>query len=156
MFTKTVFCDLDGVLADFDTGVFSLTRKYPHEMKSSVHMWAAINKADTFYDTLPWLPAGHQLWERLSAFCKPTILTGTNTKKAEVQKRLWCERELGGDVPVVCCKTKDKPLFCVPGSILIDDRTVVQEEWERKGGIFLHFTGTEENVQFILETLQKE
>lgn len=155
MFSKTVFCDLDGVLADFDTGVFQITGKYPDELKYTSQLWSAINRSNCFYDTLPWLPSGQKLWSQLLVFSKPIILTGTYTKKAEIQKRLWCEKELGADINVICCKTKDKPLYCAPGSILIDDRTVIQEEWEKKGGIFLHFTGTEDNIQFILEFLQK-
>lgn len=54
----------------------------------------------------PLLPA------RLAAFRKPW-------------QRNWCKRELGEDVPVITCMSRDKHTYCRPGNVLIDDRCVL-------------------------------
>lgn len=38
------------------------------------------------------------------------------------QQRKWCKRELGEDVPVITCMSRDKHTYCRPGNVLIDDR----------------------------------
>ena len=39
-------------------------------------------------------------------------------------QRNWCKRELGEDVPVITCMSRDKHTYCRPGNVLIDDRYV--------------------------------
>ena len=50
-----IYCDLDGVLVDFDKGVLKLFPKGT-KMDSipAARMWAAISRADSFYEKLPW------------------------------------------------------------------------------------------------------
>jgi hypothetical protein len=69
----------------------------------------------------------------------PTILSGVPRGGwAEFQKRRWCNRELGEDVPVAMCESKEKSTFCQPGDILIDDRRAAKFLWEQSGGVFIH------------------
>jgi hypothetical protein len=137
---KPIFCDLDGVLANFELGVKQLTGRSTDQLDSK-WLWININKAPGFYANLEWLPEGQHLWAFFQEHnLKPIILTGANTKRAGEEKREWCAKHLGPDVPVICCKTKDKPLYCIHGSTLIDDREIVRENWcEKNGGKFIHF-----------------
>jgi 5'(3')-deoxyribonucleotidase len=134
--SKIIFCDLDGVLADFEKGVFNRFNKRPDQLQPGT-MWGVINKSNTFFETLPWMPRGRELWEQIKQY-DPIILTGIprNSKAAE-QKRRWCARELGSDVHVITCATKDKPDFCISNSVLIDDRTDNLNAWNLKGGKFI-------------------
>jgi hypothetical protein len=69
----------------------------------------------------------------------PTILSGVPRGGwAEFQKRRWCNRELGENVPVAMCESKEKSTFCQPGDILIDDRRAAKFLWEQSGGVFIH------------------
>lgn len=138
-----IFCDLDGVLADFDKGVEKICNNKPNNLNAS-NMWAKINITTGFFENLEWMPDAKQLWEKIKQY-KPIILTGVpnENKKIEEQKKRWCERELGADIRVITCKTEDKPKYCISGSILIDDRTIIQNAWIQNGGIFIHYTNTE-------------
>lgn len=149
---KIIFCDLDGVLADFEQGVINCFNKRPDELNSSL-MWGTINKSKSFFENLPWMPKGKELWESIKIY-DPIILTGVpRSKNAEEQKRKWCARELGADVHVITCSTKDKPKYCISNSVLIDDRSDNLNEWNSKGGKFVLYD--EELLYKIIERINR-
>lgn len=111
-----LFCDLDGVLADFDAGCVRIHGKKPEEVSKRL-LWPSIARQTTnggFFDSLPWMERGQVLWAAIAPF-GPTILTGTPTGGwAAPQKQRWCARELGPAVPVITCMSRDKYKFIVP------------------------------------------
>jgi len=150
-----IFCDLDGVLADFEQGVrnkfHKFTKKNIDELKPTL-MWGVINKSNTFFEALPWMPKGRELWSQIEQY-NPIILTGVprgSTKAAE-QKIRWCQRELGPNVQVITCATKDKPKYCLDKAILIDDRTDNLKPWNMKGGKFILYD--EDHLDDIVERI---
>jgi 5'(3')-deoxyribonucleotidase len=150
--SKIIFCDLDGVLADFEQGVVNRFKKRPDHLQPGV-MWGGINKSNTFFETLPWMPRGRELWEQIKQY-DPIILTGIpRSSSVAEQKRRWCARELGPDVHVITCSTKDKPDFCITNAVLIDDRTDNLNAWNSKGGKFLLYE--EEFTDKIVERIHK-
>ena len=118
-----LYCDLDGVLADFNEGTQTLLGKYPDELSQSL-LWSTVKKSKTFYEDLPWMPEGKKLWENIKKY-NPIILTGCpyGYPSAIEQKLNWCLRELGPNIKVITCKTKDKPKFCNPNSGDIEYKT---------------------------------
>lgn len=148
-----IFCDLDGVLADFEQGVQNCFNKSPKELDQSF-MWNVINKSDTFFETLPWMPKGRELWEQIRQY-DPIILTGIpkGNSTAVEQKIRWCERELGPNIQVITCYTKEKPNYCLYKSILIDDRSDNLKPWNEKGGKFILYD--EENLDAIAERIHR-
>ncbi|MFY7727971.1 MAG: hypothetical protein ACOVRN_00490 [Flavobacterium sp.] len=132
-----VFCDLDGVLADFEEGVKRKFSQPPDQLSAGL-MWGVIHKSNTFFETLPWMPQGKALWARIQPY-HPIILTGVtkNHESMTIQKRRWCARELGADVNVITCASKDKPKYCLTNAILIDDRPDNAKAWNEKGGKFM-------------------
>lgn len=148
-----IFCDLDGVLADFEQGIKNKFQKNIEEVDKGM-MWRTINNSNTFFETLPWMKKGKELWSRIEQY-NPIILTGVpsdNTTAAE-QKIRWCHRELGPNVQVITCATKDKPKFCISNSILIDDRTNNLNAWNNKGGKFILYD--EEYLDTIIERIDR-
>jgi hypothetical protein len=149
---KILFCDLDGVLVDFNAGVKKRLKKYPIELNQQI-MWSVINKSMTFFELLPWMPKGKELWNAIREY-DPIILTGVpyGNKTAAEQKRRWCARHLGPNVKIICCYSKDKPKYCLNDSILIDDRPNIANEWNEKGGEFILYS--EDNLDDILERIK--
>ena len=143
-----LFVDMDGVLVDFDSAVHVVTGSLPHE-QSPRAMWPRLARTPGFYDNLDWLTDGRELWKLVRSL-KPTILTGLPLGRwAEPQKRAWCARELGHDIPVIACMSREKhswarkatPADAVP--VLIDDRESLRKKFEKTGGVFIHYSNTE-------------
>uniref|UniRef100_A0A7S3XPZ0 Uncharacterized protein n=2 Tax=Heterosigma akashiwo TaxID=2829 RepID=A0A7S3XPZ0_HETAK len=145
-----IFCDLDGVLVDFDSGVQQITGKMPSEMHPKT-MWPQLARAEDFYNGLSWMPDGKELWDRIQSQ-RPTILTGLPMGRwAEAQKRAWCARELGAGVPVDTCLSRDKWRRARPGAVLVDDRFSLQEKWVEAGGVFIHHQSTSQTIDQLTD-----
>jgi len=97
--TYRIYCDLDGVLVDFNAGVRQVCNgRNPDEISNVGIMWRAISQKECFYQNLPWMEDGRQLWDAISPL-SPHILTGVPmSKKSRVDKVIWCKREFGVDV----------------------------------------------------------
>eukprot|EP00579_Thalassiosira_antarctica_P033073 CAMPEP_0201991946 /NCGR_PEP_ID=MMETSP0905-20130828/673_1 /ASSEMBLY_ACC=CAM_ASM_000554 /TAXON_ID=420261 /ORGANISM="Thalassiosira antarctica, Strain CCMP982" /LENGTH=240 /DNA_ID=CAMNT_0048546503 /DNA_START=98 /DNA_END=820 /DNA_ORIENTATION=+ len=175
-----IFCDLDGVLVDFNAGVKKIFNgRSPEELPNQGMMWGGISKADQFYARLPWMSDGKVLWEELKCLsATPYILTGVpRSNKSRVEKFAWCKKELGisvnhvdmagkksahelvtgrrkdksGVVNVITCWSKNKHCESKENHILIDDRLALREAWEERGGIFIHHTTTERTLSMLRE-----
>ena len=93
-----IFCDMDGVLVDFDAGVRKLSKGIAANELQKRRMWGLIGRAKKFYERLAWMKDGRELWDAIR-HTKPDILTGVPSQKcARTQKYAWCRRELGVDV----------------------------------------------------------
>ncbi|HKJ86866.1 MAG TPA: hypothetical protein VKA06_12370, partial [Spirochaetia bacterium] len=86
----------------------------------------------------------------------PTILTGLPLGRwAEPQKRAWCARELGPEVPVITCMSRNKAVRAREATsdaetpVLVDDRDWLRESWEEMGGVFVHHTDAVTSVEEI-------
>jgi hypothetical protein len=91
-----IFCDLDGVLVDFNAGVKRLNRGKGVDTLSRKQMWGSIARAGNFFLDLPWTHDGKDLWSKMVEHgYYPSILTGIPcVKGSREQKFSWCEREL--------------------------------------------------------------
>ena len=166
-----IYCDLDGVLVDFDAGIQRVTGSKPHQLPPYI-MWAKVASAPDFFENLGWMADGKELWNSIKGM-NPDILTGVPTaKKSRAQKAAWCERELGmptshvdmagtkkahevvsgrrskeeGVVNVITCWSHNKHCESRRGAVLIDDRLSLQQDWVARGGIFIHHTNTRKSL----------
>ncbi|MBN2344265.1 MAG: hypothetical protein JXX29_11900 [Deltaproteobacteria bacterium] len=148
-----LFLDLDGVLVDFEKGVETLFHK-PIDTIPPKQLWPRLARTPDFYNQLDWMPDGRVLWEA----CKknsPVILTGLPIGKwAEPQKRHWCERELGPDVEVLTCLSRNKAKVArardterIP--VLVDDREKLKAPFEEMGGVFIHHRSAQQSIEAL-------
>lgn len=142
---RSLFLDLDGVLADFDRGVRAVTGKAPEELPTKV-MWRELSRHKDFYGTLEFMHDGQELWRFCAPF-DPTILTGLPLGSwASEQKRRWVAHMLGPHVTVITCMARDKHRHAHPGAVLVDDREKAREPWEAAGGTFVLHTGARTSI----------
>jgi hypothetical protein len=90
-----IFCDLDGVLCDFEHGVQRICRKSTADLAKTV-MWNLIAQSNVaFFESLHWTRDGKKLWNAIRHL-KPDILTGVpDMETARQEKFNWCRRHLG-------------------------------------------------------------
>lgn len=139
-----LFVDMDGVLADFDTGHELVFGRRTDKAADDVD-WAAVRGVPDFYLNLPPMPDMPDLWTYIAPF-RPIVLTGVPTSIAEApeNKRAWIKKHFGSDVEVRCCRSKEKYLHAAPGDILIDDWEKYRSLWIAQGGIWItHRTAAE-------------
>ena len=159
-----IFCDLDGVLVDFDKGVKQLTGGISFEdyvkTKGYDSLWSIINQnGSIWWSTLPWIADGHKLW----SFIKNkdvTILTAGSTKntgKLAIEgKKDWCLKNLSAIVPVIVTNNShDKQQHAQPNHILIDDLPSNINEWKAKGGIGILHTTAEQTINELQQILRQ-
>ena len=139
-----IFCDMDGVLVDFDKGYEDLTGK------STKHV--DVQDKDIFWDTfkdslkekgmseyeywvkVDWEKGGPMLWNYIKPY-NPYILTAPSLNPESRQgKRDWVTR-LDGMKNIYFRKAADKADLSGKNKILIDDRADTIERWNAKGGI---------------------
>ena len=89
-----LYCDLDGVLVDFEAGVQKICGQATAEL-AKTEMWHSIERAgESFFDNLPWTRDGPQLWQAIRHL-RPDILTGVPDLAGSRQEKVdWCRRHL--------------------------------------------------------------
>jgi 5'(3')-deoxyribonucleotidase len=147
-----IFCDMDGVLVDFDKGYKDLTGKYTKhvDVQDKNDFWKLLDKSLkekglTEYDywvNLPWMPDGKELWNYIKPY-KPYILTApTLNPESKEGKREWVQR-LDGMKNIYFKPAKFKSDFSGKNRILIDDREDTINRWNEAEGIgILHTSAT--------------
>ena len=70
----TIYCDMDGVLVDFEKGYKELTNTTPsRSFDGKASFWEPISKAGAqWWVDLDWMPDGQELWRYIKKY-KPNI-----------------------------------------------------------------------------------
>lgn len=131
-----LYCDLDGVLADFNNKIYELTGKYPPEL-SRTKLWTTVENTPDYWASLQKMPDADVLLDYLKNI-PYQILTGLpeqGYQKAEIEKREWVNRYISPEMKMICCLGKEKTRYCQKGDVLIDDYAPNIERWNEAGGI---------------------
>lgn len=144
-----LFLDMDGVLADFDTGYGDRFGTKADKTADNVD-WNLVRRTPNFYRDLPPMPDLMELWGYAAQF-KPIILTGIPSSIAEAadNKRAWVDKNLGSDVPMIGCLSKEKYAHGKPGDILVDDWEKHQHAWLNMGGVWITHTSAASTISHL-------
>jgi len=166
----TIFCDMDGVLCDFDLGYKDLTGKSTDEANNigKSYFWKLFRESvgeneKEFWANLNWQPGGEKLWETISPY-NPNILSSPaidfslpqdqqlnpDFNQAIQGKKEWITKNLSNVGKEIFVPAIQKSAFARPNRILIDDMEKNINAWEANGGIgILH-----KNLSDTLEKLK--
>lgn len=167
-----IYCDMDGVLTDFDRRFEHFTGMTPDaytEKYGRSSFWKLIDKkvGDKFWSGMEWMPGGKKLWDFISPY-NPTILTSPSyDKSSEDGKKVWCKEKLGlsedrvifaGKKPRIDKFSNEKKMdakynYASKDAILIDDSPENIDPFNQKGGIGI--ICKDGNVDQIIKELQE-
>jgi FMN phosphatase YigB (HAD superfamily) len=146
----TIFCDMDGVLVDFEKGYHELTGNHTSQFpKGDNEFWKPLEEEGAiFWATLPWMPDGQELWRYIKRY-RPNILTAPSMDpSSRAGKEAWCKMHINSQYRNLYFKpAKYKSDFAGQDRILIDDRDDTIASWKAKGGIGIHHTSATNTIK---------
>ncbi len=147
-----IYCDMDGVLADFMVAAKKATGQTFNQSNSDEH-WEVIKKTPKFWSDMPWMPGGRQLWRFISRY-QPHILSAytPNDPNCKPGKIKWLKKNVNlsnmNRINLVrriqkqnYTKTLGKP------TVLIDDFKRNVDQFTQKGGIGIYHTSTTNTIK---------
>ena len=142
----TIYCDMDGVVADFVGGLKMMEsdlqkagfESVDHWLDSplSNEKWKPIVKNKKFWSTLPLMPQALKLWTYLRPY-NPHILSAYSKHDPNCQpgKRAWLRKNLRmTDTPRIHLVRRREKQNYAKGNLLIDDLSKNIAEWKSAGG----------------------
>ena len=152
----TIYCDMDGVLCDFNKGIANMFKlksrdpSKPNIMKmygyddpsdwlsahNDAQKWEPVSQYKMFWPTLPWMPGAMKLWSFIRKF-NPHILSAYTPfdKNCIRGKQLWLQRNLKlTDKERIHIVRRDQKRAYAKGNVLIDDFKKNTVEWKAAGG----------------------
>ena len=142
-----VYCDMDGVLVDFEKGYKELTGEDASYNTNPEEFWAPITKAGAaFWIKLPWMPDGKQLWDYIKPYNPSLLSAPSREESSKIGKFTWVKRNMPG-TKLILRSAERKQEFATPNSILIDDRADNIQRWKDAGGIGIHHTSASDTIQ---------
>lgn len=150
-----LFVDMDGVITDFQQAFKNLGLEMTKGLKvkefedkyGTDALWKTIAEGGLeFWSNMHWKNDGKELWNYIKKFEPTIITTPARSKNSKEGKKIWINRELGKNIPIIM--TKDKFKFANTESILIDDFINKINDWVDKGdGIGILHTSTDNTIK---------
>lgn len=147
---KTVFMDMDGVIADFDRQYRELFNR-DAKKDDSFTCVQFVQQQPNFFRNIPILPQGLELFNLLKNKYRVIFLTTpmTSIDSCKRDKIEWVKENLGDHDVFFAI---DKSQFVEDdNSILIDDRRSNLENWINAGGTSIKFPQSNEKILNIIE-----
>ena len=168
-----IYCDMDGVLTDFEKRFVTLLQqegpkyyskaiiaqvtrpKHFEKLEGQEEFWRFIDQyiGLEFWSEMEWMPNGKALWEFIQPY-SPIILTSpSEDNTSRLGKRLWVREHLVPAPPVEFRFGEAKSDFANENAILIDDKPSNLEAFTSKGGIALEVKDGE--IQSVINKLKE-
>ena len=142
-----IYCDMDGVIVDFDKGYKELTGTEASFDTPKEEFWTPIQKAGAeFWIKLQWMPDGKQLWNYIKPYNPQLLSAPSRDESSKIGKFVWVKRNVPG-TKLILRSAERKQEFATPNSILIDDRADNIQRWKDAGGIGILHTSAADTIQ---------
>lgn len=147
-----IYCDMDGVLVDFDKQFIKYARNALNEgyvingkKFNDDEFWEIVDDAGVaFWATMRWLKDGFKLWNYIKPF-KPKILSAPSIRKeSTIGKKIWLKKN--GIDNNGWIFERNKFIYADKNCILIDDFIENIQEWRKHGGIGIHHKNFNQTV----------
>lgn len=148
-----IYCDMDGVLVDFEKGYEELTGRNIRgkHIRGDADFWQPISDAgEDFWVNLEWMSDGKELWSYIKPYSPKLLSAPSREKSSRTGKEKWVAEHLPG-VPLLLKPADQKQLYASSKSILIDDRKDNIERWIEAGGIGIHHTSASNTISKLKE-----
>ena len=135
-----IYCDMDGVLTDFEERFDHFTGMHPQEYEKKYGTPAFWNLIDVkiglrFWADMNWMPEGQKLWSFISKYNPDLLTSPSRDNTSRLGKNTWVKNNIASSPKVIFAYSKSKQKYANENSILIDDKPSNIEEWTESGGI---------------------
>jgi hypothetical protein len=148
-----IFCDMDGVIADFEKRFKELN---PERLSASQYQnkygtekfWNLIDVENKvkFWVGIDWMSDGKQLWDYISKYTPKLLSAPSRNPASRLGKRLWVKNNLPG-VELILASADKKKNYSKGNRILIDDRPDNIDQWRSQGGIGILHTSAQDTIK---------
>jgi cytidyltransferase-like protein len=148
-----IYCDMDGVIVDFEDGYERLTGKNikGNHVKGDSDFWQPISDAGAnFWINLKWMPDGKELWSYLKPYNPEILSAPSREKSSRVGKEIWVRNNIPG-TELILKPAPEKQELAEPNAILIDDRKDNIQQWKDAGGIGILHTSANNTIKQLQE-----
>lgn len=163
-----IYCDMDGVLTNFDTRFEHFTGKLPKEWekekqekygeeKGTELFWELIDQKIglEFWSEMEWSPQGERLWEFISPYGVELLTSPSKHETSRLGKNMWVKNNLKPQPKVNFKFSKEKHAFAHPKAIHIDDRKDIIKRWNKAGGIGIYHPKNATNIDDVINRLRQ-
>jgi hypothetical protein len=146
---KTIFVDLDGVIADFD---YFYTKLFVKPAKNDAIRWSNIKSYGTFFLDVPKTSYADNLMSYLNNTYSDVIFLSSSPKSfyedAARQKNAWVKKHFPNNYLIPMLHGEYKYLFMKHDfDILIDDFEKNCKTWIENNGIAIKHNSYEETIE---------
>jgi len=141
-----IYCDMDGVIADFLKGSKEIIGKEFND-----DLWDQLPL--DLYANLPKMPDADKLWNFISKYdlyiltAYPSAKRGKISKTSQGDKVKWMKKTFNfPSNKIHLVLRKEKQDYAKEGTLLIDDMLKNVKEFEAKGGIGIHHTSAASTI----------
>jgi hypothetical protein len=168
-----IYCDMDGVLTDFEKRFVTLLQqegpkyyskatiaqvtrpKHFDKLEGTEEFWKFIDQyiGLEFWSEMEWMPNGRELWNFIQPYGPKLLTSPSRDNTSRLGKRLWVKENLV-PAPEVLFRFGDaKSDFANENAILIDDKPSNLAAFSAKGGIAIEVKDGE--IQSVINKLKQ-
>ena len=168
-----IYCDMDGVLTDFEKRFVTLLQqegpkyyskatiaqvtrpKHFDKLEGTEEFWKFIDQhiGLEFWSEMPWMPQGQVLWDFIQPYGPKLLTSPSEDNTSRLGKRLWVRNHLSPAPEVIFRFGDAKSDFANENSILIDDKPSNLVAFASKGAIAIECK--DGDVSSVINELKK-